>query len=433
MHAARSQTQYHACIKNAPGALFRYQGCARFCAGVPIRRAIITRPRSGGRVQRILVVKLADLGDLLTATPTLRALRLRFPTARIDVLATPASAPVLKGLDSVDQVLPFDKFAYDTPRSALAALPSALALGRRLRAGRYEAILLLHHLTTAYGTAKYAALVTASGAPVRAGLDNGRGRFLTHQAPDHGFGRLHEVDYWLSVAATLGAVNPRPQLEVCIDPTAEAGAAKRWEALATDAGRTAILHPGSGAFSLARRWPAERYAVVGDRLADELGLQIAVLAGPAVGERNVARRVGETMRCPAALITDIPSPQELAALLRRAAVLVGNDSGVVHLAAAVETPVVAIFGPTNHRAWGPYPPDSRRNAVVREPLACSPCIHRGHRFGTPQGCPARTCLNLVGADQVVEAVKQVLEPGLRQGWGRTLSSVTAGSPVPAAR
>ena len=87
------------------------------------------------------------------------------------------------------------------------------------------------------------------------------------------------------------------------------------------------------------------------------------------------------LSAPATLIEGVPSPRELAALLQQSTLFVGNDSGVMHLAAAVEIPIVAIFGPTNHRAWGPYPPDESRHAVVREPLACSPCIHRGHSFG----------------------------------------------------
>jgi heptosyltransferase-2 len=89
---------------------------------------------------------------------------------------------------------------------------------------------------------------------------------------------------------------------------------------------------------------------------------------------------------------------------------IGNDSGVLHLATAVETPVVAIFGPSNHLAWGPYPPGNR-NVVVREPVACSPCIHRGHRFGTPEGCPARTCLQIVEVETVFEAAARVLRAG----------------------
>ena len=371
----------------------------------------------GGGPRRILVVKLADLGDLLTATPALRALRETFPTARIDALVTPSSATLLRGSDAVDRVIPFDKFAFDRMQGTLSALPKGLALGRRLRAARYDTLMLLHHLTTAYGTAKYAALALASGAPVRAGLDNGRGWFLTHRAPDDGFGARHEVDYWLSVVATLGASNPRPRLELVIPPEAEAAAAERWAAFGLEGRQVTVLHPGSGAFSLARRWPAERYAALGDRLAEERDLAVVVLAGPAPGESELAEAVARGMRHPAALLSGVPSVQELAALLGRAALFVGNDSGVMHLASTVECPIVAVFGPTNYRAWGPYPPDSPRHAVVREPLACSPCIHRGHSFGTPSGCPARTCLDIVTVEMVFETATRVLNPSGRGGEG----------------
>src|SRR4051812_41910216 len=101
--------------------------------------------------QRILVVKLATLGDVLLATPALRALRLSFPTAHISVLSTEASAVVLDGNDAVDAVIHFDKFAFDRLADAPRSLPVALALARRLRGGRFDTLLLLHHLTTAWG------------------------------------------------------------------------------------------------------------------------------------------------------------------------------------------------------------------------------------------------------------------------------------------
>ena len=106
----------------------------------------------------MLVVKLASLGDLLTITPALRALRTSFPSAHIGVLTTPASA-------------------------------------RDLRADHWDTLVLLHHLTTPFGIAKYAALSLGSGASRRVGLDNGRGAwFLTQSAVDRGFGWQHEVD-----------------------------------------------------------------------------------------------------------------------------------------------------------------------------------------------------------------------------------------------
>src|SRR5438105_8729887 len=170
--------------------------------------------------RRVLVVKLASLGDLLTMTPALRALRTSFRAAYIGVLTTPGSAAALRGLDSYAEVLTFDKFAFDRPVDALHGLPTALNLARRLRAGGWDTLVLLHHLTTAFGIAKYAALSLGSGAARRIGLDNGRGHwFLTDAAEDRGFGWLHEVDYWLSVAEVVGARHPgRPRVELSIAP-----------------------------------------------------------------------------------------------------------------------------------------------------------------------------------------------------------------------
>src|ERR1700680_4517440 len=97
---------------------------------------------------RILVVRLASLGDLLITTPALRALRSSFPAAHIGVLTTPSSAPALRGLDSVDEVMLFDKFAFDRPSDALRGLPAALGLAADLRRGGWDTLVLLHHLTT---------------------------------------------------------------------------------------------------------------------------------------------------------------------------------------------------------------------------------------------------------------------------------------------
>jgi heptosyltransferase-2 len=198
--------------------------------------------------RRILVVKLATLGDLLIATPALRAVRASFTRAHIGVLTTPGGAQALRGLDSVDEVLVFDKYAFDRPSDAMGNVPDALKLARQLRRGKWDVLVLLHHLTTAFGIAKYAALSLGSGAPTRVGLDNGRGRwFLTHSAPDHGFGWRHEVDYLLDVVGVLGAHHPgQPRLELCVTPDDDGWSAARWAELGVQ-GDLVLLGPGSGA------------------------------------------------------------------------------------------------------------------------------------------------------------------------------------------
>jgi ADP-heptose:LPS heptosyltransferase len=357
---------------------------------------------------RILVVKLASLGDLLTITPALRALRATFTDAHIGVLTTPSSAAALRGLDSFDELLTFDKFEFDRPSDAVRRWPGAVGLARTLRHGGWQTLVLLHHLTTPFGIAKYAALSLASGATKRVGLDNGRGRwFLTDSAIDRGFGWRHEVDYWLDVVGVLGARHPaQPRLELCIASDDDSWAEARW--LSFGLSDAVLLVPGSGAFSRARRWSPERFAQVGRTLLETRGLTPVVLSGLDPDEQALARHVAAAIGPAARVAPPAPDPQALGALIRRCRLVVANDSGPVHVATAVGTPVVAIFGPSNDRAWGPYPPHVAAHQVVREAVACAPCIHRGHSFGTPQGCPARTCLAILEVPSVVAAADRAL-------------------------
>src|SRR5919206_1295430 len=159
---------------------------------------------------RIIVMMLGDVGDVLLATPALRQLRDASPDAHITALTKPTTMPVLAQSGLVDAFLPVDKHLLDRPTAllrpgvALGLLRFACALRRR----RFDAVVVLHHLVTLWGTVKFAGLALATGSPVRAGLDNGRGVFLTHRTRDLGFDAAHEAEYWSRVVAALVAPHP---------------------------------------------------------------------------------------------------------------------------------------------------------------------------------------------------------------------------------
>jgi lipopolysaccharide heptosyltransferase II len=357
---------------------------------------------AGSAVARLLAVKLADLGDVLTATPALRALRQTSPTAEIDVLTSPIGAAAIDGLDSVDRIWVADKHRFDSVVGAL----SPVGLGRlfpmlvELRARHYDQLLLLHHLTTWFGTAKYAALTATIGAKRTIGLDNGRGGFLDGRVPDAGFGERHEVEYALDVAGEAGAVVPNePRLEVCIDEASR----RRASDLLGD-GHWIGLHVGGGTYSLARRWPPELFAEVGRALQASTGAKLALLGTDIDGEPS--QQVAELLKAGVLNLVGRTTLKETAAVLHRCRLLVSNDSGVIHIATAVGTAVVAVFGPSNDRAWGPYP--SAEHRVVRATLPCSPCFYREKSLGTPEGCPTRDCLKLVTPDMVLAAAEELL-------------------------
>src|SRR5579859_1883751 len=129
----------------------------------------------------ILVVKLAGIGDLLLATPALRALRESYPQATLDLLVTPESAGLLNDWEVIDHVIVLDKYLFDYPQQIVMRPQNLLRLQplwHALRSGRYDAVLLMHHLTLPFGRLKYQILARATGARWRAGLDNGHGWFL---------------------------------------------------------------------------------------------------------------------------------------------------------------------------------------------------------------------------------------------------------------
>lgn len=367
---------------------------------------------------RILVVKLADIGDVLTATPALRALRQTYPGATIDLLLTRHTQPVMRYSKLVNRLIPSDNFRFLNLQQALkpGLLKEGWAVLRRVRRGSYDTVLILHHLTTGAGALKYATIAKVSGARVIAGLAPGgkRGRFLTHAAPDLGFGRRHEIDYWLDVAGSIGAKPAGCEMELAVPEVDRA-----WAELMTTLWRQegssfllqnsssakrksplVVIHPGSGGFSLARRWAPANFAHVADALSQQ-GAQIILVGRPADGTETV---LGEMKTKPIDL-TGQTTFHQLAALLQRADLFIGGDSGVTHIAAASGLPMVAIFGPTNAAAWGPIGP---KRCVLQAEIPCGPCAYVEYKVGLRTGCPARTCLKLVTPTQVLAEAEKLL-------------------------
>jgi heptosyltransferase-2 len=354
----------------------------------------------------VLAVKLADLGDLLLCEPALRALRAAWPICRIDVLTPPSSSELVPLLDERLASIEFPKGLFDSWERALSprAMRSAARLALRLRAARYDLILFFHHLTTTAGARKFGLLAAAAGARETGGLDNGRGSFLDQRIIDRGFGAMHEVDYMLAVATNAGGVpvDPRPRLpERSVDRRA------------VPTSPYAVLFPATGSYAPARAWMTDRYATVAAWL-DTRGLLPVVVGGAD------ARAAARTIRSAVPSTLDLAgrtSLSETAGVVADARVVIGGDSFVGHLAAALDRPLVSIFGPSNSDAWRPYtavpahryPNSGGSSLVVRHPLPCSPCIYTGHGLGRPAGCPARTCLDLVSTADVIAATQRALE------------------------
>jgi heptosyltransferase II len=330
-------------------------------------------PSRSGR-PTALVIQTAFLGDVVLTTPLLAALAERH--GRVDVVTTPAAAPLLETHPAVASVIRYDKHGADR------GLVGILRMARRLRGRAYERVYLPHR------SWRSAALALLSGARARVGFaDSPAAATYTRRVRRPRAG--HEVERLLALAGHEGGAPP-VRLELTADDHA---AADEWLREHRVGDRFVALAPGS--IWGTKRWPG--YA----ELAAALDGPIVVVGGREDGplaEAVVAGAPGRVRSAVGAL-----GLRAAAALIARAAVLVTNDSAPLHLATATGTPVVAIFGPTVTQ-FG-FGPRGARDRVVEHPaLACRPCSAHG-----PQVCPLghHRCMQELTVASVAAAVAAV--------------------------
>ena len=331
---------------------------------------------------KIAVFRALQLGDLLCAVPALRAIRGAYPEARIALVGLPwARELAVRCSRYLDGFVEFPGFPGLPERAPdMAAIPGFFD---DVAGEQFDLVLQMHgsgELSNPLAVLMGGALTAGFYRPGHYRPD--RQRFFPWRDDEH------EVLRWLRLARELG-IEPRgAQLEF---PLAERDWAD-WRALRL--GDYAVLHAGSQLPS--RRWPAERFAEVGDALAAE-GLQI-VLTGTAA-EQFLSDRVKRMMREPAIDLTGRTTLGSLAAAIARARLLVCNDTGVSHLAAAMRTPSVIVACGSDPKRWAPL--DRELHRVLYHEISCRPCAHRECPIGHP-------CARAISTRAVVEEARKAL-------------------------
>ncbi len=341
----------------------------------------------------ILVRATNWVGDAVMCIPALQALRARFPQARVTILARPWVAGIYREQGLADQILNFE---HAGRHKGIAGVER---LAAELRAAHFDAALLLQNAFEAAWIARRA------GIPERIGYArDGRGWLLTKAIPVPIRGEIpaHEVFYYLELlrrAGWLGASPPPlsaadlPSIRLRVSESARASA----EALLTQAGAPSstlrIAFAPGAAYGSAKCWLIERYAQLADRLIAEFGANVILFGS--VGERDVAERIAARMQRPPVMMAGKTPIGDLPGLFSACGLFIGNDSGAMHVAAAVGLPLVAIFGPTDPHGTRPA---TDRLALVQEKVSCSPCFLRH--------CPVdHRCMQRVTVNQVYEAAK----------------------------
>ena len=332
-------------------------------------------------IRKICIRSVNWIGDAVMTTPAMGVVRAAFPEASITVAANPIVAELFDPHPYCDRVIVFDK------KKEHKGISGILRFGRELREERFDLAVLFQNAFEAAVVAWLARI------PRRAGYrTDGRGVLLTHGVPvGQAERRLHHTDYYVHMLNGLGIEGAAGPLRLACTENETA-----WAVAALGAGTVAAINPGA-AYGSAKRWVPERFAAVGDFLAAELGMRVVLTGGP--GEIEIGKDIEAAMKHAPINLIGRTTVRRMMAVLSRCRIMITNDSGPMHIAAALDVPTVAVFGPTDHTTTSPL---MERCRIVRKETPCAPCLRRK--------CPTdHRCMTSVEARDVIEAAVSLLK------------------------
>jgi lipopolysaccharide heptosyltransferase II len=335
--------------------------------------------------KRILISRLKFIGDVVLTTPVIRSVRNAYPDAFIAYMADAQAASLLEQNPCLNEIIPFD-----FGRPGWREQPRVAAL---LRRRRFDLAIDL------FGNPRSALLMYLSGARTRVGLDRpGRGRLYTVRVRDDA-GFKTAIGFHMQFLRAIGIPPTSERTEIFLSDDERLRARHLLAGALQGTGPVVALHPG--ATWPAKRWPAERFAQVALNIRERLGVRVVFTAGP--NDEDVIRIAEQGMNSKVPVFKGLPLRQ-LAALISQCSAYVANDSGPMHIAVAVGTPTIGIFGPGEENIWFPYS-SGEGNTALRHDVTCHPC-HLD--FCNRAGAEYMECMTGLSTDAVVAAIEKAL-------------------------
>jgi heptosyltransferase-1 len=319
---------------------------------------------SNGPPRRVLIIKPSAIGDIVHAFPALARLRKHWPEARITWLVTPSCASLVENHPMIDEVILFDRNLLGHVWYSPAAVVNLVRFISDLRRRKFDLVVDFQ------GLLRSAWIALATGAPRRVGFANARegAVYFYTERVNCSWELDHAVERYLKITSALGCPESGVEFPFAVDD----GDRDFVAGLVPRGRRFAVLMPGTNWET--KRWPVERFAGLVEPLRNRFGLETVVAGGP--GDVELARQIPAQFD-----VTGKLNLRQIIALLERAELVVANDTGPMHIAAALGRPLVAPYGPTSPRRTGPY---GRMDSVIRLDLPCSPCLSRS--------CSHRSCM-----------------------------------------
>ncbi|MDD5746577.1 MAG: glycosyltransferase family 9 protein [Candidatus Omnitrophica bacterium] len=352
------------------------------------------------QVKKILVINLGGIGDFLLSTPALRALARGYPSAQVSVLISPGIAELAAGLPYINTVYPF---AVQYGKIPLGKMFGNFMLLLRLRRQGFDMAVNMRTLVSEKSSRKIKFLLQCIHPGISVGRDTeGRGDFFGIKIPETDKGRKYEMDYDIDTVAAVGAVGHDRKIDLVVPEQCR----RKLSGLLKEHGvgeRDVLIgmHPGG---MESRRWPINNFAQVIDALQKKIPCKIVITGA---GNETVLAESLVDRTAPGAVINLCGRLTfgDLTALIERCHVFVSNDTGPMHIAAVLKTPLVAIFGPGDLVRFDPRNL-SDKAVVVYTPTECAPC-NRRH-------CDLMRCFERVTSEKVINAVEGLLKEREKQ-------------------
>ena len=335
-------------------------------------------------IKRILLIRTDRIGDVVLSTPAIKAVRDSYPDAYIAFMVRPYAKDIVEGNPYLDEVIVYDK---DRVRKSFFA---TLLFGLGLRKKRFDTAVILHPTNRSH------IITFLAGIPNRIGYDRKMSFLLTKKVSDKKFlGDKHERDYTLDLLQSIGITPKDRSLFVPVTDSAKNAVDIKLAREGYNGSAPLVaVHPGASCPS--KKWPAERFASLIDRLKERYGFQIAVVAGQ--GDAEEAAALKKNLKSDVIDLSGKTTLAELAALFKKCSLFISNDSGPVHIASAVGTPCVVIFGRKQRglspKRWGPT---GKRDIILHKDAGCTVCLAHNCKNGF-------MCLKAVTVDDVLNAV-----------------------------
>ena len=349
---------------------------------------------------KILIMEAGGIGDMIMSTPALRALRERFSDSEIVLLTVPRTAQAINIKHYANRSLCFKQEAFSKGPSQpfYTQILSNSKLLWALRKERFDMMIDLEAIESWKSSLLRYIFYICIGAKSKVGRNSdGKGFFLDVKVDDDLFGKVHEVDRKLLIAKALGAETKNRKQKFYVSKE-DKEFINNWLKDAGIENNRTIVAIQPGAFVPSREWKSEGFVEIGRRLSQKYKARIIITGG---NNDNVAYEINDELKDIKPILAVGLSLGRLGALLERVHLFISNDTGPFHIADAINTPYVVLFGPENFYRYGPYDTRSRSRIVTGMKVSCSPCLKHT--------CRTHECMESITTDMVWDGVESLMK------------------------